>query len=90
MTKKKLKRALRFTEGDEFEWAASVIEQFAEANEANLPSFVDDKASYHGMEQGIARIRELEAMITDKKLRKKMKTDDWEDLMMYLWQEVSD
>ena len=90
MPRKKSKHILHFTEGDCFEWAASVMEQFAEANESNLSSYVDDLASYHGIEGGIARIRELEAKLCDRKLRKKMTTSDWEDVMMYVHQEISD
>lgn len=90
--KKKIraKHILHFSEGDCYQWAASIMEQFAEAIEANLPSMTEDKQEYYGAEQGIARIRELEDKLTNRVLRKKMTYDDWEDVLMYIHQEVSD
>jgi len=88
--KEKPKRALHFTEGNEFEWIASVLDNFADNTEANLPGFVKDPAEYHSMEGSIAWIRELTAKICNKQLRKKMSTSEWEDVCLYLHQEVSD
>lgn len=92
MTKKKEnpKRALHFIEGNEFEWIASILDNFADNTEANLPSYVSDPAEYHSMEGSIAWIRELTAKIATKQLRKKMTTDEWECVCMYLHQELSD
>ena len=90
MVKKKLKRILHFTEGDCFEWAASVMEQFGDTLDANLPNFTDNKTEYYDMESGISRIRSLCWKIQDPKLRKKMTTGDWETVILYIHQEVSD
>jgi len=88
--KERPKRALHFIEGNEFEWIGSVLDNFADNTEANLPSYVDDPAEYHSLEGSIAWIRELTAKIVNKKLRQKMTTDEWESVCMYLHQEVSD
>lgn len=92
MTKKKErpKRALHFIEGNEFEWIGSVLDNYADNIEMNLPSYVKEPAEYHSLEGSIAWIHELTAKIVNKKLRKKMTTDEWESVCMYLHQEVSD
>ena len=90
MAKKKLNRALHYLEGNEFEWIASVLENFADNTEANLPSFVNDPAEYHAVEGSIAWIRELTAKLVNKKLRVKMTPDEWDSVCMYLHQELSD
>jgi hypothetical protein len=90
--KKKYGHVLHFAEGDCFEWAASIMEQFANAMRDNLPKGhgKEDDDEYAGMKEAIARIEELRTKLTDGKLRKKMTPDDWEDVMMYVHQEVSD
>ena len=94
MSKKKSKytHVLHFTEGDCFEWAASIMSQFADAMEENLPKghSEEDNDEYAGMKEGIERIGELQEKLCDMKKRKTMTYEDWEDIMMYIHQELSD
>ena len=88
--KEKPKRALHFLEGNEFEWAASILENWADVIDANQPSYVKTPVEYHDNESSIAWIRGLSAKLVNRQLRKKMSTDEWESVLLYLHQELSD
>ena len=76
--------AITYTQGDHREWAASVIADWHDAQMDMLKGKLskDERA---GIESGIEQIGELVDKLRNKKA--KLTHDEWDDALMYVWQE---
>lgn len=76
--------AISYTQGDHREWAASVIENWHDAQLDMLKGRISTDER-EGIESGIERTQELMNKLRSKK---KLTHEEWDDTMMYVWQEV--
>ena len=79
--------AITYTQGDHREWAASVIADWHDAQEDMLKGKLS-RTERNGIKSGISRTGELVGKLLDKKTE--LTHDEWNDVLMYVWQEVCD
>lgn len=75
---------ITYTQGDHREWAASVIADWHDAQVDMLKGKMS-KDDREGIKRGIERTGELVDKLRDKKAT--LTHDEWDDVMMYVWQE---
>ena len=75
---------ITYTQGDHREWAASVIADWHDAQVGMLKGKLS-KDEHEGIKSGIERTGELVDKLRDKKA--KLTHNEWDDIMMYVWQE---
>lgn len=78
-----------FTESDHWGWVASALEQWHDAQVEMLKGKLS-KDEREGIESGVERTGELVDKLLSKKKRKTITFDEWDDILMYLHQEVAD
>jgi|GEM_PF-6868865 len=79
--------AISFIQGNHREWAASVIEDWHDVQVGLLKGKLR-KDEREGIRSGIERTGELVEKLRDKK--EILTHDEWDDALMYLWQERCD
>lgn len=79
--------AITYAQGNHRAWAAGAVECWHCAQIDTLRGKLS-KSDRNGMKRGIERTGELIKKLCNKK--SKLSHDDWDDVLMYVWQEVCD
>ena len=79
--------AITYTQGNHRDWAASVIEDWHNVQVGLLKCKLK-KDERKGIESGIERTGELVEKLRNKTAE--LTHDEWDDVLMYLWQERCD
>jgi len=79
--------AISYAEGNHREWAASVIEEWHDAQVDCLKGKLSQDER-EGIKSGIERTGELIGKLRNPDC--KLTHDEWDDVLMYVWQEISD
>ena len=79
--------AITYTQGNHREWAASVIEDWYNVQVGLLKCKLK-KDEREGIKSGIERTGELVAKLRNNKVE--LTHEEWDDALMYLWQERCD
>ena len=79
--------AITYTQGDHRDWAASVIEDWHNVQVGLLKGKLK-KDEREGIESGVERTGELVEKLLDKKSI--LTHEEWDDVLMYIWQERCD
>ena len=79
--------AITYTQGNHREWAASVIEDWHTVQKGLLKCKLR-KDEREGIRSGIERTGELVEKLRDKKVE--LSHEEWDDVLMYIWQERCD
>jgi hypothetical protein len=79
--------SISFTKGNHREWAASVIEDWHDAQLDMLKGKLS-KDERKGIKSGVERTDELIGKLRNNKAE--LTHDEWDDAMMYVWQERCD
>lgn len=77
--------AISYTEGNHREWAASVIEGWYDAQIDCLKGKLSQDER-KGIDSGVERTGELIEKLRNPKVR--LTHSEWDEVMMYVWQEV--
>jgi len=79
--------ALSYIQGDHRDWAASVIEDWHDV-QVGLLKLKLKKSEREGIKSGIERTFELMEKLRDKNVD--LSHEEWDDVLMYIWQERCD
>ena len=79
--------AITFTQGDHRDWAASVLEDWHKVQIELLKNKLK-KCDKEGIKSGIEHTGELITKLRNKKIN--LNHEEWDDVLMYVWQERCD